>query len=114
MIGLFKNAVANSVGVTPVTIYTAPIGLTSIVIELDVANVKVTGVQADVIINRVEAPGVSAYLAKNIPIPEGSTAKVVTNQKVVLQPGDSISVNASEADAVDVIASIIEDVNTIV
>lgn len=113
ILGLFKNAVAKNVGTSETTIYEAPIGLDSILIQLDIANTFGNGVQIDVLLEDV-SEATTIYFVKNAPIPDGSTLKVIDGQKVVLEAGDKIKVVANHDNCVDVVASIIEDVNTIV
>ena len=52
----------------------------------------------------------SYHIIKDAPVPAGSTLKVVSGQKVVLNSDDSVLAYAS-AGTCDVIASILEDVN---
>lgn len=102
----FKNAVKKDI-TTVITVYTAPALKTSILIELDIANVITSGVSvtAELI---DDSAGVTANIIKDVPIPAGSTLQVVQGQKIVLEPGDSIKVTSTGN--VDAIASILEDV----
>ena len=104
----FKNAQA--VGVTSVTtIYTAPAGKTSILLELDIANTTQNVVEANVEIFDTSA-STDAFLVKNAPVPAGGTLQVVAGQKVILEATDIVKVTATGA--VDVVAAILEDVNS--
>ena len=104
----FKNAQA--VGVTSVTtIYTAPAAKTSILLELDIANTVQNVVEASVEIFDTSA-STDAFLVKNAPIPAGGTLQVVSGQKVILEATDIVKVTATGA--VDVVAAILEDVNS--
>jgi hypothetical protein len=103
----FKNAQA--VGVTSVTtVYTAPAGKDSIILELDIANtiVSAVSVSAEVV---DDSASTNAYIVKDAPVPVGGALQVISGQKVILETGDSIRVTASGA--CDVICSILEDVN---
>ena len=103
----FKNA--QSVNVTTVTsIYTAPSSVTSILLELDIANTTTAVVQTSVQVTDTSA-STTSYLVKNAPIPSGSALQVISGQKVILETGDIIKVTSSGA--VDCVASILEDVN---
>ena len=104
----FKNAQA--VGVTSVTtIYTAPAAKTSILLELDIANTVQNVVEASVEIFDTSA-STDAFLVKNAPVPSGGTLQVVSGQKVILEATDIVKVTATGA--VDVVAAILEDVNS--
>jgi len=103
----FKNAQATNI-TTATTIYTAPSAKTSILLELDVANTTTAVVQTSVQVTDTSATS-TAYLVKDAPIPSGSALQVIAGQKVILETGDLIKVTSSGA--VDVVASILEDVN---
>ena len=104
----FKNAQA--VGVTSVTtIYTAPAAKTSILLELDIANTTQNVVEANVEIFDTSA-STDAFLVKNAPVPAGGTLQVVAGQKIILEATDIVKVTATGA--VDVLAAILEDVNS--
>ena len=110
----FKNAGVSSVSTnsaSPTTIYTANNGsaVNSILIELDVANTGASAVAASVLLHDSSA-ATSYHIVKDAPIPAGSTMKVVSGQKIVLNGDDEIRVHATAA-TVDVIASILECVN---
>lgn len=111
----FKNAGASGVSTSsgsPTTIYTSNNGTTavnSILIELDVANTGTSAVAASVLLYDTSAT-TSYHIVKDAPIPAGSTMKVVSGQKIVLNDDDEIRVYATAA-TVDVVASILEDVN---
>lgn len=109
----FKNAFATSVSTSsgsPTDVYTANNGsaVNSILIELDVANTGNAAVSATVLIYDSSATA-SYHVVKNAPIPPGSSLKVVSGQKIVLNGDDKIQVYASAA-TIDVVASILEDV----
>ena len=104
----FKNAQA--VGVTSVTtIYTSPAAKTSILLELDIANTAQNVVEASVEIFDTSA-STDAFLVKNAPVPAGGTLQVVAGQKIILEATDIVKVTATGA--VDVVAAILEDVNS--
>ena len=104
----FKNAQA--VGVTSVTtIYTSPAAKTSILLELDIANTTQNVVESSVEIFDTSA-STDAFLVKNAPVPAGGTLQVVAGQKIILEATDIVKVTATAA--VDVVAAILEDVNS--
>ena len=99
-----------SVGVTSVTtVYTAPASKDSIILELDIANTTASAVTASAEVLDSSA-STDAFIVKDAPIPSGSSLKVISGQKVILETGDSIRVTASGA--CDVVCSILEDVNS--
>jgi hypothetical protein len=110
----FKNAFATSVSTSsgsPTDVYTANNGsaCNSILIELDVANTGTSAVQVSILV-RDSSANASFHIVKNAPIPVGSSLKVVSGQKVVLNGNDKVQIYAS-ANTVDVVASILEDVS---
>ena len=48
------------------------------------------------------------YIAKDIPLPSGSSVEVMAGNKIVLKATDAIQVKGSVADAVDATLSIME------
>jgi hypothetical protein len=115
-VGYFKNAIKSGVGNTLTDIYAAPAGgglldQTSYIIEIDIACTGATGVQASLkIVDSSEA--VSAFLAKNVPVPVGSTIQIIDGQKLVLEPGDKIqAICDTPGEVIDVIVSLVENVN---
>ena len=107
----FKKAVQSSIGVTasPTSLYTVPAGKTSILIELDLCNKTNASVQCGVILSHGGSTDI--HLIKNVPIPAGSTLKVISGQKIVAEQNDVVKVYASNASSVDAVLSILEDVN---
>lgn len=110
----FKNAFATSVSTSsgsPTDVYTANNGsaCNSILIELDVANTGTSAVQVSILV-RDSSASASFHIVKNAPIPVGSSLKVVSGQKVVLNGNDKVQIYAT-ANTVDVVASILEDVS---
>ena len=103
----FANAQA--AGVTgQTTIYTSPVGQTSILLEADVSNTGASMATVDVRLYDNSA-GTNAYLVKSANILVGSAMKVVSGQKIILDGADYISVTSDIA--VDVVCSVLEDVN---
>ncbi len=110
----FKNAFATSVSTnsgSPTDVYTANNGsaCNSILIELDVANTGTSAVQVSILV-RDSSANASFHIVKNAPLPVGSSLKVVSGQKVVLNGNDKVQIYAT-ATTVDVVASILEDVS---
>ena len=105
----FTNA--KSVGVTTqTTVYTAPTSpdKDSIILELDIANTTASAVTASAKLYDA-TDSAFAHIVKDAPIPVGGALQVISGQKVVLMAGDYLCVVASGA--VDVVCSVLEDVN---
>lgn len=110
-ISQFKNAIKEDVGNAYETLYTAPVDKASYIIELDVASKGNTGVQVSCRVNDVSS-GDTAYVVKLAPVPVGSALQIIDGQKIVLEAGDSIEIICdTPGESVDVICSLIEDVN---
>jgi len=111
----FTNAIAqnvNAVAGTGTLLYTAPVGKTCIMLELDIANTSSAVIEASVeILDKSVSTSAWRYLVKNAPVPAGGSLMVIAGQKIVLAPEDAIRVTSSAASAMDVVAAILEDVN---
>jgi len=97
--------VSKSQGVTTVTtVYTAPASTTSIVLQLDVANVHAT-LSSDVSVEHVTS-ATGTFIAKVIPVAVGATLEVSSGKKIVLEASDFLRVTATNT--VDVTVSVLE------
>ena len=111
MTATFKNAILNITTNTEQTVYTAPVGMASYLIECDIACLENSGVQVSV--KLVKASGASVFVVKNAPVPTGSSIQVISGQKIVLQAQDSIRVKCeTSGKSIDVVLSLVEDVNS--
>jgi len=111
MANTFKLKTKAGIDASLVTIYTVPSSTTTVIIGLTIANIKGASVTADVkvISDTVDTEtNVDVYVAKNIPLPAGSSVEVMAGNKIVLQATDKIQVKGSVADAVDATLSIME------
>lgn len=91
---------------TAVGNYTVDANLGAVVLGLSVSNTTSTEVYANISINNGAD---DFYLVKYAPIPDGSTLVVVGgDQKVILQPGDSIKVESTADNSLDSMMSIME------
>jgi len=103
----FKNA--HKQGITTITdIYEAPAGKTSILLELDVANIQTSIVSVTVTVTDASNSDVATNLVKLAPLPTGGTLQVVSGQKVILEAGDKVQVTTTGT--CDVVAAVLEDV----
>jgi hypothetical protein len=104
----FKRKLSRSIGtsLTSVGSYTVPASTEVTVIGLDIANTSSSQVLVDATVNDGSN---DTYLIKEAPIPSGGSLVVIGgDQKVVLEPTDSIKVKSDTASSVDVVLSILE------
>lgn len=102
----FKTITA-AITTTATTIYTAPAGVSSIVLGTQVANVS-TG---DAVITAWHVRGITATeLVKNFEIPFGDAIGILSG-KLVLQAGDGLRVLAAADNTLKITLSILESSN---
>jgi len=107
MANTFKNKVyngANTSASATMNVYTVPASTTTVVIGLTLANTASSQITASVKLSA----GQTVYLAKDIPIPSGSSFEYMGGNKVVMQTGHTLSVVSNTADSLDTVASIME------
>ena len=105
------NAAMPSSAGTPLTLYTAPSGTTSIVLGLILCNVHTSQVTADVQLvsdTSDTETNETVLLVKDIPIPVGSSVELLSGNKVVLQTTDVLNIDCSVASKIDATLSIME------
>ena len=109
----FRNRTLTGVGTSATSLYATPDGKTSIVLELDIANITSAVVEASVELLDYSVHPTTGwrYIVKNAPVPAGGSLMVIAGQKIVLKPLDSVRVTSSAASTMDVVAAILEDVN---
>ena len=99
---------------TPEALYTTPSSTTTVILGLILANVHTSQVTADVkLVSDTSGGGRAAtntttYLAKDIPLPVGSSIELLAGNKVVLETTDIIQIDCSVTDKVSVTLSIME------
>ena len=123
MANTFKAYTKSSVGTSVATAYEVELGgastKTAIIIGIALSNIHSSPINVDVQIDRpatgtTAAPSDDVYLAKNIPIPSGSTLEVMAGQKLILEyngsasAGDKIVVTSDTASSLDVIVNALE------
>ena len=107
MANTFKNKVnsgANTSANALVNVYTTPTSTTTVVIGLTLANTTTSQITADIKLNA----GQTVFLAKNIPIPSGSSFEYMGGNKIIMQAGHTLQVSSNTADSLDTVASIME------
>ena len=121
MANTFKAYSKSGVGTSLTTAYQLELGTgiatkTAIVIGIALSNTHGSPINVDVYIDRPSAgtansPTEDVYLAKNIPIPSGSTLEVMAGQKLIMEynsSGDAIKVKSDTASSLDVIVNALE------
>lgn len=101
MANTFKREIAaTTTAATPVTVYTVPAATTTVVIGFMIANLLTSQVYVT-----VECAGTN--LGTDLPIPTGSSLSVLDG-KMVLETGDTVTVECDTLNGVEVILSIME------
>lgn len=101
------RTITATITTVPTTIYTAPIGYSSIVLGTQVANIVTT----DAVLTAWHVRGITATeLVKNFTIPRGDAVGVLSG-KLVLQQGDGLRVQAAVDNTMKITLSILESAN---
>jgi len=112
MANAFKSETDTGIGTSPSTIYTCPASTQTTIIGLTCANIVTSQIEIDVQLDastRTSGAEDSVYIIKDAPIPVGSSLVVVGGeQKIVMEPGDTIKVTSNTATSADVAMSILE------
>jgi len=112
MANAFKSKTDTAVGTSAATVYTCPSSTETTIIGLTVANIVTSQIEIDVQLDastRTSGAQDSVYIIKDAPIPVGSSLVVVGGeQKVVMEPGDTLKVTSNTASSGDVVLSILE------
>ena len=107
MANTFKNKVNSGASTSAnalVNVYTTPTSTTTVVIGLTLANTTTSQITADIKLNA----GQTVFLAKNIPIPSGSSFEYMAGNKVIMETGHTLQVSSNTADSLDTVVSIME------
>ena len=107
----FKLKTKAGIDASLVDVYEVPVSTTTVVIGLTIANIKGASVTADAKIvsdTSDTETNTDVYIAKDIPLPAGSSVEVMAGNKIVLQATDEVWVSGSATDAVDAVLSIME------
>lgn len=106
MASTFKNAVAASIGTTPVVAYTVPASTVGTVIGLSLANRAALDCQVTVTLTK---GGTVVNLIKSAPVPVGSALALMGgDQKLVMETGNLITITSTVATSIDVVVSVLE------
>ena len=109
MANAFLSETDTGIGTTLASIYTCPASTETTIIGLSISNIVSNQISVDVQLDasgRTSGAEDSVYLIKNAPIPQGGSLVVVGgDQKVVLEPGDTLKVKSDTASSADVVLS---------
>jgi hypothetical protein len=109
MANAFLCETDTAVGTGAATIYTCPASTETTIIGLSIANIVTTQITVDVKLNgsgRTSGAVDNVHLVKAAPIPVGGSLVVVGgDQKVVMEPGDTLTVTSDTASSADVVLS---------
>ena len=101
------QTVVGIVSTSPVSVYTAPVGYTGVVLLAQVANIGATN-QDVTFVHRRSAT--DTELLKQFPISANDTANLLAG-KLVLESGDKLVLSGSNASNLKFISSILETLN---
>jgi len=109
MANAFLSETDTGVGTGAATIYTCPSSTETTVIGMSIANIVTSQITVSVKLNgsgRSSGAVDNVHLVKDAPIPVGGTLVVIGgDQKVVMEPGDTITVQSDTASSADVVLS---------
>lgn len=106
MASSFKNAINASVGTSAVDVYTAPVGMSTTVIGLSLANITTSQITGTVTMTK---SGITVHVIKDAPIPVGSSLVLFGgDQKLVLETGNKMTVTSNTIAGIGVIVSVLE------
>ena len=107
MANTFKNKVYNGSSTSAndnMNVYTAPASTTTVDIGLTLSNTASSQITADIKLSA----GQTVHLAKNIPIPSGSSFEFMAGNKVIMEAGNTLTVSSDTADSLDTVVSFME------
>jgi hypothetical protein len=101
------QTVTSVVSVSPVEVYTAPVGYTGVVLLAQVANIGATSADVTLVHRRIST---DTEMLKEYPISARDTANLLAG-KLVLESGDKLVLSGSNGTDLKFIASILETLN---
>ncbi len=109
MANAFLSETDKEIGTSTATVFTCGSSTESTIIGLSVANRVTSQILVDVELDassRTSGSEDKVFLVKDAPIPVGGALVVIGgDQKVVLEPGDTIKVTSDTASSADVVLS---------
>ena len=108
MANTFKNAALTNVNNAALqTLYTAPAATTTVILGMSLANKSSSEIQVTLEFTD-SSGGVSSHMLSQVPIPENTTLEVLSGQKYILEPNDSLKLQSSTAASLDVVVGLME------
>ena len=105
------QTVVGIVSTSPVSVYTAPVGYTGVVLLAQVANIGTTSQDISLSHQRtVVGVAVTTEMLKQYPISGNDTANLLSG-KLVLESGDKLVLSGSVASNLKFVGSILETLN---
>lgn len=101
------QTITSVVGTSTVGIYTAPIGYTGVVLLAQVTNI---GSSTRTVSFGFKRDNVDTEIIKNLAIPSGDTANLLSG-KLVVETGDSLTIVGSASNDLKFLSSILETSN---
>jgi len=109
MANSFKSETDKEIGTSTATVFTCASSTETTIIGLSVANRVTSQILIDVELDassRTSGAEDKVFLVKDAPIPVGGSLVVVGgDQKLVMEPGDTIKVTSDTASSADVVVS---------
>ena len=103
---LLKTKDGSSTGATTdMTVYTVGAGKTTVIIGLTIANITAGSITVNATIENNDGDNIS--IAKNLPIPTGSSLDILAG-KIVMEASDVLKVQSNTANATSIALSIME------
>lgn len=107
MANVFKNHKAKGVGNTPVDIYTPNERTRATVVGLNCSNTSTSNIEVDIKVR--DEQSIEYFLAKGVVVPRNSAlAAIGGDQKLVLEPLETLVVSTNKENSIDVIVSVLE------
>ena len=108
MANTFKNKVydgtSNTSANAEMLVYTVPSSTTTVVIGLTLANTSSSQITDSIKLHSTQ----NVFLAKDIPIPSGSSFEYMGGNKIIMETGHTLGVISNTAYSLDTVASIME------
>lgn len=108
MANQFTKQLTTNVGTGPATVYATGVGTRATVIGINIANTTANSIVVSIQFVD-DAANITGYIVKDVVIAKGtSLAAIGGDQKLVMEPEDSITVSSNTAASADVLVSALE------
>jgi len=105
----FRNTIINSVGTTPVRIYTTPENFNTTVIGMSLANLTAGIVTAGVYLQDTPNDSATGYYIKDVSVAPNSSLRLVTSgEKLIIPEYNELFIVSNTTASLDVIMSYVE------